>query len=90
MALKHLLGLGCQNQRLTVYTVYAIISFANCTEQPTCKPLYAQKKNWELKSLDEACIPRAGFGVVGMPENLIRAVRDSGPKALTVVSNEAG
>ena len=32
----------------------------------------------------------AGFGLVGIPENLIRAVRDSGPKELTIVSNEAG
>ena len=32
----------------------------------------------------------AGFGVVGIPENLIRALKVTGPKFLTVVSNEAG
>lgn len=31
-----------------------------------------------------------GFGLVGMPENLIRALRVTGPKNLTFVSNEAG
>jgi 3-oxoacid CoA-transferase len=31
-----------------------------------------------------------GFGLVGIPENLIRALRETGPKHLTFVSNEAG
>ena len=31
-----------------------------------------------------------GFGLVGIPENLIRALRVTGPKFLTVVSNDAG
>ena len=31
-----------------------------------------------------------GFGVCGIPENLIAAVRDLGPKNLTCVSNNAG
>ena len=31
-----------------------------------------------------------GFGLVGIPENLIRALRENGPRDLTVVSNEAG
>ena len=33
---------------------------------------------------------RAGFGVCGIPENLITALRDSNAKNLTVVSNNAG
>ena len=32
----------------------------------------------------------AGFGLCGIPENLIVALRDSGAKNLTVVSNNAG
>lgn len=31
-----------------------------------------------------------GFGLCGIPENLILALRDSGVKGLTVVSNNAG
>lgn len=31
-----------------------------------------------------------GFGLCGIPENLITAVRDRGPSSLTVVSNNAG
>src|SRR6195952_1751632 len=31
-----------------------------------------------------------GFGLCGIPENLIAALRDSGVKALTVISNNAG
>lgn len=32
----------------------------------------------------------AGFGLCGMPENLIRALLKSGPRNLSVVSNTAG
>jgi 3-oxoacid CoA-transferase subunit A len=31
-----------------------------------------------------------GFGLCGIPETLIKAIRDSGVKNLTVVSNNAG
>ena len=31
-----------------------------------------------------------GFGLCGIPENLIQAVRDLGVRQLTVVSNNAG
>ena len=31
-----------------------------------------------------------GFGLCGIPENLINALRDAGPKNLTAVSNNAG
>ena len=31
-----------------------------------------------------------GFGLCGIPENLIFAVKESGVKALTVASNNAG
>jgi 3-oxoacid CoA-transferase len=31
-----------------------------------------------------------GFGICGIPENLILALRESGVKDLTVVSNNAG
>jgi 3-oxoacid CoA-transferase subunit A len=39
---------------------------------------------------DGATILMGGFGLCGIPENLIAAVRDAGTKNLTVVSNNAG
>ena len=39
---------------------------------------------------DGMTIMSAGFGLCGIPENLIVALRDSGVKALTVISNNAG
>ena len=39
---------------------------------------------------DGATILVSGFGLCGLPENLIRAVREKGPKGLTVGSNNAG
>jgi 3-oxoacid CoA-transferase len=39
---------------------------------------------------DGATIFLSGFGLCGLPENLIRAVREKGPKNLTLGSNNAG
>ncbi len=39
---------------------------------------------------DGSIILLGGFGVCGLPENLIQALRDSGAKNLTLVSNNAG
>jgi 3-oxoacid CoA-transferase subunit A len=39
---------------------------------------------------DGISIMSGGFGLCGIPENLILALRDSGVKALTVISNNAG
>jgi 3-oxoacid CoA-transferase subunit A len=39
---------------------------------------------------DGMLIMAGGFGLCGIPENLILAIRDSGVKNLTVVSNNAG
>ena len=39
---------------------------------------------------DGMTIMSAGFGLCGIPENLIVALRDSGVKDLTVISNNAG
>ncbi|MBN1957674.1 MAG: 3-oxoacid CoA-transferase subunit B [Desulfuromonadales bacterium] len=39
---------------------------------------------------DDITIAAGGFGLCGIPENLIKALRDSGAKNLTVVSNNAG
>jgi 3-oxoacid CoA-transferase len=39
---------------------------------------------------DGMTIAAGGFGLCGIPENLILALRDSGVKGLTVVSNNAG
>src|SRR5260370_35394752 len=42
------------------------------------------------KIRDGATILMGGFGLCGIPENLIAAVRRKGTKNLTVVSNNAG
>jgi 3-oxoacid CoA-transferase subunit A len=39
---------------------------------------------------DNIMIMAGGFGLCGIPENLIFAIRDSGAKGLTVVSNNCG
>ena len=39
---------------------------------------------------DGMTIMSGGFGLCGIPENLILALRDSGVKDLTVISNNAG
>ncbi len=39
---------------------------------------------------DGATIMMGGFGICGIPENLIRAIRDKGVKDLVVISNNAG
>lgn len=39
---------------------------------------------------DGMTIAAGGFGLCGIPENLINAIHDSGVKGLTVVSNNAG
>src|SRR5436305_10746517 len=39
---------------------------------------------------DGMLIMAGGFGLCGIPETLIKAIRDSGVKNLTVVSNNAG
>ena len=39
---------------------------------------------------DGMVIMSGGFGLCGLPENLILALRDSGVKNLTVISNNAG
>jgi len=42
------------------------------------------------KLTDGATILMGGFGLCGIPENLIAAVRRKGTKSLTIVSNNAG
>ncbi|HXI86115.1 MAG TPA: CoA-transferase, partial [Parvularculaceae bacterium] len=39
---------------------------------------------------DGMTIMAGGFGLCGIPENLIEALRDSGVKDLTVISNNCG
>ena len=39
---------------------------------------------------DGAVLMAGGFGLCGIPENLIRALRDRGTKGLTVISNNCG
>jgi 3-oxoacid CoA-transferase subunit A len=39
---------------------------------------------------DGMTVMSGGFGLCGIPENLIAALRDSGVRGLTVISNNAG
>lgn len=39
---------------------------------------------------DGMMIAAGGFGLCGIPENLIEGIRDAGTKNLTVASNNAG
>ncbi|HNH49239.1 MAG TPA: CoA-transferase, partial [Myxococcota bacterium] len=39
---------------------------------------------------DGATLMAGGFGLCGIPENLILALRDKGVRGLTVISNNAG
>src|SRR2546430_10287339 len=39
---------------------------------------------------DGMTVMSGGFGLCGIPENLILALRDSGVESLTVISNNAG
>ena len=39
---------------------------------------------------DNMTIAAGGFGLCGIPENLIAALRDNGVKGLTIVGNNAG
>jgi len=41
-------------------------------------------------TFDGMTVMSGGFGLCGIPENLIVALRDSGVKGLTVISNNAG
>lgn len=41
-------------------------------------------------TFDGMTVMSGGFGLCGIPENLIAALRDSGAKGLTVISNNAG
>jgi 3-oxoacid CoA-transferase subunit A len=55
------------------------------------KKVHADAKN-ALQGLlfDDMTIMAGGFGLCGIPETLIEAIRDSGVKGLTVISNNAG
>lgn len=55
------------------------------------KPIYTDpSKALEGLTDNNIMIAAGGFGLCGIPENLIKALRDSGATGLTVVSNNAG
>jgi len=55
------------------------------------KPIFTSAaKALEGLTRDGMTVAAGGFGLCGIPENLIIALRDSGVKDLTVVSNNAG
>ena len=39
---------------------------------------------------DDISVAAGGFGLCGIPENLIQAIKDSGSKNITIASNNAG
>ncbi len=54
------------------------------------KPIYTSFAEAVQDIQDGATIMVGGFGLVGIPENLIIALRDKGVKDLTVISNNCG
>ena len=55
------------------------------------RKIYADAKSaLEGLTFDGMTVMSGGFGLCGIPENLIAALRDSGVKGLTVISNNAG
>ena len=60
-------------------------------EEPTMRKLYADA-SLALAGLlkDGMTLMAGGFGLCGIPEELIKAVRESGAKDLTIISNNAG
>ncbi len=55
------------------------------------KPIFTDPaKALEGLTKDDMTIAAGGFGLCGIPENMIVALRDSGASGLTVVSNNAG
>lgn len=52
--------------------------------------VYANAKDALIGITDSMTVLVGGFGLCGIPENLILALRDSGVKGLTCVSNNAG
>ena len=62
-----------------------------CTDGTMANKVYKDAKS-ALDGLlrDDLMLMCGGFGLVGIPDKLIHAVRDSGVKGLTCVSNNAG
>src|SRR5271168_2907978 len=59
--------------------------------QPTGPKVYTDARSALAGVVrDGITVMSGGFGLCGIPENLILALRDSGAKGLTVVSNNAG
>ena len=55
------------------------------------RKLYPDAKSaLEGLTFDGMTVMAGGFGLCGIPENLIAALRDSGTKGMTVISNHAG
>lgn len=75
-------------------TSAAYRQFASARKIETPKPI--EKKLFKnaleaTKDLDDgASIMAGGFGLCGIPENLILATKLHGPKDLTIISNECG
>ena len=58
--------------------------------QSSSKVYASAREAFEGVVRDNITIMSGGFGLCGIPENLILALRDSGAKGLTVISNNAG
>jgi 3-oxoacid CoA-transferase subunit A len=54
------------------------------------KPVFADFGEAVSEIRDGSTVMVGGFGLVGIPENLIRALAESGVKELTVISNNCG
>lgn len=74
-----------------VYAFHQIIACRFSTARPTrSKKVFASIDDAVADIPDGSKLLVGGFGLCGIPENLIAAVRKKGTKELTVVSNNAG
>ena len=67
-----------------------LLLYLFCKGDVRMKPIYTSAKEAVSEIQDGATLMVGGFGLVGIPEQLILALVDKGVKDLTVISNNCG
>lgn len=90
---------GCHPKKL-IYIFYVCVSLSflwwvkifvcHFSTRPRNKKIFASAEEAVQDIPDGAKLLVGGFGLCGIPENLISAILKQGAKELTVVSNNAG
>jgi 3-oxoacid CoA-transferase subunit A len=82
MLSKQMFKLASGNTQQAAFRALSIRGFAS--------KIYENAHEATKDIKDGATICAGGFGLCGIPENLIKAIADQGAKDLTVVSNNCG